>query len=214
MKPSIKQSRVEEIELLKSKKNSFKIYEFLKEKNLLANSALYWWPNVGTFEILIGAILTQNTSWKNVEKSLENLDGFLELDSFLTLDELTLKEMIKPSGFQNQKSPRLLQLSLNIKNDFHDFKTFQSRVSRDWLLKQIGIGKESADAILCYACFRDEMVVDTYTKRFLKTFDIEFANYDEYKEYLENGLRDNFDEKELNLICARFHGMIVEYNKK
>jgi len=195
-------------------KNSLEIYNYLKDKNLLENSPKFWWPNVGTFEIIIGTILTQNTSWKNVEKSLGNLDGFLELESFLTLDESTLKEMIKPSGFQNQKAQRLLQLSLNIKNDFNDFKTFQNRVSREWLLKQKGIGSESADAILCYACFRDEMVVDTYTKRFLKTFDIEFANYDEYKKYLEDGLKYNFDEKELNLICARFHGMIVEYNKK
>jgi len=195
-------------------KNSLEIYNYLKDKNLLENSPKFWWPNVGTFEIIIGTILTQNTSWKNVEKSLGNLDGFLELESFLTLDESTLKEMIKPSGFQNQKAQRLLQLSLNIKNDFNDFKTFQNRVSREWLLKQKGIGSESADAILCYACFRDEMVVDTYTKRFLKTFDIEFANYDEYKKYLEDGLKYNFDEKELNLIYARFHGMIVEYNKK
>ncbi len=195
-------------------KNSLDIYNFLKDKNLLESSPEYWWPCVGTFEILIGAILTQNTSWKNVEKSLTNLDGFLELESFLTLNELTLKEIIKASGFQNQKAPRLLQLSRNIKNDFNDFKTFQNRVSREWLLKQKGIGSESADAILCYACFRDEMVVDTYTKRFLKTFDIEFANYDEYKKYLEDGLKYNFDEKELNLIYARFHGMIVEYNKK
>ena len=194
--------------------NSFDIYSFLKDKNLLFSSTEYWWPNAGTFEVIVGAILTQNTSWKNVEKSLENLDGFLELESFLTLDELTLKEMIKPSGFYHQKAPRLLQLSRNIKDDFHDFKIFQRRVSREWLLKQKGIGKESADAILCYACFRDEMVVDSYTKRLLKTFDIEFVNYDEYKEYLEDGLKFKFDKKELNLIYARFHGMIVEYNKK
>ena len=195
-------------------KDSLELYNYLKNKNLLENSSEYWWPNVGTFEVLIGAILTQNTSWKNVEKSLENLDGFLELDSFSTLDELTLKNMIKPSGFYNQKAPRLLQLSLNIKNDFNDFKSFQYKVTRKWLLNQKGIGKESADSILCYACFRNEMVVDTYTKRFLKTFDIEFDKYDEYKNYLEKGIRDNFDENNLNLVFAKFHGMIVEYNKR
>ena len=195
-------------------KSSLDIYNFLKEKSLLESSPKYWWPNVGTFEIIIGTILTQNTSWKNVEKSLENLDGFLELESFSTLDESTLKEMIKPSGFHNQKASRLLQLSLNIKNDFHDFKTFQSRVSREWLLKQKGIGRESADAILCYACFRDEMVVDTYTKRLLKSFDIEFNSYREYKDYLESGFRTDFSKSDLNLLFARFHGMIVEYSKK
>ena len=195
-------------------KNSFEIYKFLENKNLLENSLKYWWPNVGTFEVLIGAILTQNTSWKNVEKSLENLASFLEFESFLTLDESTLKEMIKPSGFYNQKAPRLLQLSFNIKRDFNDFKNFQANVTREWLLMQKGIGEESADSILCYTCYRDEMVVDTYTKRLLKTFDIEFDKYYEYKKYLEKGIRSSFDENDVNLIYARFHGMIVEYNKK
>ena len=195
-------------------KNSFEIYKFLEDKNLLENSSKYWWPNVGTFEVLIGAILTQNTSWKNVEKSLENLASFLEFESFLTLDESTLKEMIKPSGFYNQKAPRLLQLSFNIKRDFNDFKNFQANVTREWLLMQKGIGEESADSILCYTCYRNEMVVDTYTKRLLKTFDIEFDKYYEYKKYLEKGIRSSFDENDVNLIYARFHGMIVEYNKK
>ena len=175
-------------------KNSFEIYNFLKDKNLLEESAEYWWPNCGSFEVVIGTILTQNTSWKNVEKSLKNLDTYLELDSFLTLDELTLKNKIKPSGFYNQKTPRLLQLSRNMKKDFHDFKTFQRKVSREWLLEQKGIGEESADAILCYACFRNEMVVDSYTKRLLKTFGIEYSKYGEYKDYLEKGIENNFND--------------------
>jgi endonuclease-3 related protein len=194
-------------------KNSFEIYNFLKDKNLLQNSPKYWWPNVGSFEVVVGSILTQNTTWQNVEKSLKNLDSFLELESFLTLDEISLKEMIKPSGFYNQKAPRLLQLCKNIKNDFTDFKTFKNNVSREWLLMQKGIGNESADAILCYACFKDEMVVDRYTIRLLKTFNIEFTKYDEYKFFLEDGIRKNFKYSDLNLIFARFHGMIVEYNK-
>ena len=195
-------------------KDSLQIYNYLKNKNLLENSPEYWWPNSGSFEVVIGAMLTQNTTWKNVEKSLKNLELFLDLDNFLTLDEESLKEMIKPSGFYNQKAPRLQQLSRNIKNDFSDFRTFKNEVTREWLLKQIGIGKESADAILCYACFRDEMVVDTYTKRLLKTFDIDFSSYDDYKDYLEDGIRSGLNDKSINIIFARFHGMIVEYNKK
>jgi len=195
-------------------KNSFDIYKYLEDKNLLLNSPEYWWPNVGTFEVLIGTILTQNTSWKNVEKALENLDGFLTLESFLTLEEATLKDMIKPSGFYNQKAPRLLQLAFNIKKDFNEFKNFQANVTREWLLMQKGIGDESADSILCYACFKDVMVVDTYTKRLLKSFNIEFDKYSKYQEYLEKSLRSNLKDGDLNLIFARFHGMIVEYNKE
>jgi len=198
---------------LLQKKDSFYIYHFLEEKNLLLNREKYWWPNAGSFEVVVGAILTQNTTWKNVEKSLKELEMFLELDSFLTLDENLLKKKIKSSGFYNQKAPRLLQLAKNIKDEFGSFGVFRSNVTKEWLLKQKGIGKESADSILCYACFRDEMVVDTYTKRLLKSFDIEFKNYDEYKSFLEYGMKENFESCELNLAFSRFHGMIVEYNK-
>ena len=189
------------------------LYAFLKSKNLLENSPKWWWPNAGSFEVVVGAVLTQNTTWKNVEMSLKNLEDFLELTAFSNLDEATLKEMIQPSGFYNQKAPRLLTLSKNILNEFGTFKEFQKLVSRDWLLAQKGIGQESADAILCYGCFRDEMVVDSYTKRLLKKFDISFKKYEEYKEFLESDFRKEFSKAELFEIFAEFHGMIVEYNK-
>ena len=194
-------------------KNSLEIYEFLKKKNLLQNSPTLWWPNAGTFEVLVGAILTQNTTWENVQKSLQNLENFLDLDAFVSLHVDSLKEKIHSSGFYNQKAPRLLKLAQEIKNEFGSFTNFQHQVTREWLLLQKGIGQESADAILCYACYRNEMVVDSYTKRLLKTFNIEFKNYMQYKEFLEYGFKEAFTCKELNLIYARFHGMIVEYNK-
>ena len=197
---------------LLQEKDSSEIYEYLKKQNLLEMSEEYWWPNAGSFEVVIESILAQNTSWKNVEKSLENLDGFLELQSFLTLSEESIKERIKPSGFYNQKAPRLFQLAKNISEAFQTFENFQNKVSREWLLAQKGIGEESADSILCYACFREEMVVDTYTKRLLKKFGVEFKKYAQYKEFLERGMREKYHES-LNLHYARFHGMIVEYNK-
>ena len=195
-------------------KSPLAIYEFLKQKDLLKDFPPLWWPNAGKFEVVIGAILTQNTTWKNVEKSLQNLEGFLELESFLLLDEKSLKAMIQPSGFYNQKAPRLLQLARNIKDEYTTFETFQKEVSRKWLLEQKGIGQESADAILCYGCLHDEMVVDSYTKRLLKSFDIEFKNYAAYKEFLEKELREYHQAEELPQLFAHFHGMIVEYNKR
>jgi len=198
---------------LSQEKNSFTIYKFLEEKNLLKNSPEYWWPNAGTFEVVVGAILTQNTTWKSVEKSLKNLKGFLDLESFLSLSEEQLKEKIRPSGFYNQKAPRLLRLSQNLQNDFKDFNTFQKEVSREWLLAQKGVGEESADAILCYGCFRAQMVVDTYTKRLLQEFGISFKKYAEYKSFLEESFSE-FTEEEQFFYFAKFHGMIVEYNKQ
>jgi len=195
-------------------KSSLEIYNFLQEQNLLENSPEFWWPNAGEFEVVVSAILTQNTTWKNVEKSLQNLEGYLTLDSFLTLREEELKAKIKPSGFYNQKAPRLLQLSRNIKEEFFDFKNFQKDVSRNWLLAQKGIGEESADAILCYGCLRDVMVVDSYTKRLLREEGIVFKNYETYQEFLEEDLRRYFPQEKLFKVFAHYHGMIVEYNKR
>jgi endonuclease-3 related protein len=198
---------------LSLEKSSIDIYRFLESKNLLKDSPPLWWPNAGTFEVVVGAILTQNTTWRNVEYSLKNLKPYLDLDSFLTLDVDQLKLLIKPSGFYNQKSPRLLALATNIKDEFNDFESFKSNVSREWLLSQKGIGQESADAILCYGCMRDEMVVDSYTKRLLKSFSIEFKTYMEYKNFLEIGVREHFLNEKLYKIYAKYHGMIVQYNK-
>ena len=194
-------------------KNVVEIYEYLKSLKLLESSPKFWWPNAGTFEVVVGAILTQNTTWKNVEKSLKNLEDFLELTAFVKLDEDLLKEMIRPSGFYTQKAPRLLALAKNIQQEFQTFETFQKQVRREWLLAQKGIGEESADAILCYACFRDEMVVDSYTKRLLKKFGIAFKTYKEYKDFLESSLRLHYKEEDIFTVFADFHGMIVEYNK-
>ena len=195
-------------------KSAFEIYRYLEKENLLANSPKYWWPNAGTFEVLVGAILTQNTTWTNVEKSLKNLEGFLTLEHFVTLREDELKERIKPSGFYNQKAPRLLQLAHNLKEEFQSFEKFQQEVSRKWLLGQKGIGEESADAILCYGCFRAEMVIDTYTKRLFKEFGVVFKKYGEYKAFVEQDMCKHFSQDELFEVYAAFHGMIVEYNKQ
>ncbi len=196
--------------------DSFQLYRELESMDLLTHRPLRWWPNAGTFEVIIGAILTQNTTWFNVERSLKNLEGHLTLESLLALDVEALKEHIYPSGFYNQKAPRLLTLAQNIKKEFGTFEAFRKTVTREWLLVQKGIGPETADSILCYGCFRDEMVMDSYTKRLLGTYGIAFSSYNAYKSYLEKGIREQCREhchEELSLIFARFHGMIVEYSK-
>jgi len=193
--------------------SSYEIYKDLEKLDPLKNSPKYWWPNIGTFEVVVGAILTQNTNWKNVKKSLINLKNYLTLDSFLTLNEDKLKNLIKPSGFYNQKAPRLIQLANNIKSEFLTFENFKKDVSREWLLKQKGIGQESADAILCYASLKPHMVVDSYTKRLLKnSYNIEFKTYKEYKKFLEDGIK-NSSLKYSYETFAKFHGMIVEVSK-
>ena len=137
--------------------------------------------------------------------------------------DLTLfTQLITPSGFKNQKAKRLKTICQNILEDFGDFESFQNSVSREWLLQQKGIGAESADAILCYACGQEQMVVDAYTNRLLKEFGYEFESYDELKDWLEFGINENLDkivefyeyEISLNEIYCKFHGKIVEYMKR
>ena len=202
--------------------NSYELLTELREKNLLVNKPKHWWPNFGTFEVVVGAILTQNTKWENVESALDNWkreNGEWRVEDVATLEPMYLAEIIKPAGFYNQKSKRLIALSRNILRDFGDFETFKKEVSREWLLSQKGIGFETADSILCYACGREIMVVDSYTKRLLKRKGYEFESYDEMREWCERGVEENWDklariyENDLNLCFARFHGKIVEYMK-
>lgn len=203
--------------------NSFDLLAFLKNQNLLDSSPFLWWKNAGSFEVVVGAILTQNTNWKNVEASLESLSrlDLLWLESIANCDILVLQSAIRQSGFFRQKSIRLQNLAQNILSDFGDFESFKESVSREWLLNQKGVGKESADSILNYACFREVMVADKYTQRLLAEYGFEFWEYDDLAGFLMRGIEENYDkvialygyEIELYALYARFHGKIVEYSK-
>jgi len=204
--------------------NSYDLLVFLKEQNLVDDKNEFWWPNDNKFEIFLGSILTQNTKWINVEKSLCNLKE-LNIDSLEKLSNINLEILIvaiTPSGFKNQKSVRLIALAKRIIEDFNTFEEFCLKVDRIWLLKQKGIGPETADAILCYSCQQDYMVVDSYTNRLLKRFGYEFENYEELQAWCEYGINENYDkiaklynyEISLNKIYARFHGKIIEFMKR
>ncbi|MGX3009966.1 3-methyladenine DNA glycosylase [Helicobacter sp. 23-1044] len=203
--------------------NSFDLLAFLKARNLLDNAPPLWWKNARTFEVVVGAILTQNTNWKNVESSLESLArlDLLGLESLANCDLIILQNAIKTSGFFRQKAIRLQNLAQNILNDFGDFERFTENVSREWLLNQKGIGKESADSILNYACGREIMVCDKYTQRLLGEYGFEFYEYDDIADFLMRGIVENYGRvvllygREIPLyeVYARFHGKIVEYSK-
>ncbi|WP_228155930.1 3-methyladenine DNA glycosylase [Poseidonibacter lekithochrous] len=204
--------------------NSYDLLIYLKNQDLIDENLEYWWPNNNKFEILIGAILTQNTKWVNVEKSLENLreEELLSLEALSTAHLETLILAITPSGFKNQKSVRLIQLAKNIIEEYDTFENFCKGTNREWLLKQKGIGPETADAILCYSCRQDYMVVDSYTNRLVKRFGYEFESYDELQTWCEYGINENYDkiaklygyEISINKLYARFHGKIVEFMKR
>ena len=192
-----------------------------------------WWPGFGGFEVVVGAILIQNTAWRNADAALQNLrsKGLLSLESIAGLEEAELAEIIKVSGFYNQKARRLNSLCKAIIADFGNFESFKTGVSREWLLARKGIGAESCDAILCYACERAVMVADSYSARLLGALGYEFESYDELSAWLgeleferiyefvnsANSPRDaaaKADKLENeNGVYALFHGLIVEFCK-
>jgi endonuclease-3 related protein len=205
--------------------NSFELLQALKKLGYLKKERdPFWWPNSGNFEVVVGAILTQNTKWEKVECSLSNLKKYLKnitVENIANLDINTLSFLIKPSGFYNTKARRIIRISQNILEDFKNFELFKNKVSRHWLLSQKGIGYETADSILNYCCYKEFFVIDNYTAKILKIFGYEFENYDEIQEFMTNGILENLEKiyslynKEIPLsqIYARFHGKIVDFSK-
>ncbi len=205
--------------------SSYDLLYALKQMGYLQTSRdPLWWPKSGTFEVVIAAILTQQTKWERVEESLANLKEheLLSLEALSKADVQQIAILIKPSGFYNTKAQRIQILCTHILNDFGVFEVFQNEVNREWLLAQKGIGMESADSILCYGCGREVFVVDSYTQRLLKALGYTFEEYMQIQEWMQEGIEENFEkvkdiykyEIELSTIYARFHGKIVEYAKE
>lgn len=165
------------------------------------------------FEVALGSILTQNTTFVAVEKSLNNLKNINALSSHaiknLSID--IFKIAIKPSGYFNQKADYIL----NFIDFFHklDGKT----PTRDELLKIKGIGEETADSILLYGYAEDEFKIDAYTKRILIDIKLisEKAKYGEMKKLFEDYFIDLIKDKQERVkIYQEFHSLFVVHGKK
>ena len=132
---------------------------------------LHWWPGESKLEIIVGAILTQNTNWQNVSKAIQKLkeEGLLDVSALLLVDEKSLGKLIKSCGYYNLKAKRLKNFInfLYYKFDSSVEKLFKAewQILREELLRVNGIGPETADSILLYAGEKPVFVVDAYTKR-------------------------------------------------
>ncbi|UCB56533.1 MAG: endonuclease III domain-containing protein [Candidatus Omnitrophota bacterium] len=133
----------------------------------------HWWPADSAFEVVLGAILTQNTNWGNVEKAISQLKKkrFLSPEKLYHTDVKRIAEAIRPCGYYNIKTARIKSF---LETLFTDFKGSLSRMFslepallREKLLGIKGIGPETADSILLYAADKPVFVVDAYTRRFL-----------------------------------------------
>ncbi len=128
-----------------------------------------WWPGDGRYEVMVGAILTQNTNWGNVEKAVNNLKraSVLNPKAIDEMDADKLAELIRPAGYFNVKAKRLKNfhrwLMKRTGGDLKKLDKIETEVLREELLTISGVGRETADSILLYALDRISFVVDAYT---------------------------------------------------
>lgn len=181
---------------------------------------LHWWPGETPFEVCVGAILTQNTSWSNVERAIANLKAgrVLEPAKLLALDESKLAALIRPAGYFNVKARRLRSFLRVLVEEFGgDLKRLfagETAAVRERLLAIHGVGPETADSMLLYAGGHHQFVIDAYTKRIFQRHGwcADDACYEDLQQSCERAL----DEKPL---CARldywqdFHAQLVMVGK-
>jgi len=175
-----------------------------------------WWPARTRFEVIVGAILTQNTAWSNVEKAIKELKkaGVLTPKRLSALAQNELAELIRPSGYFNIKAKRLRNFLDFLFEEFDGslnrlFKKSPPGELRRRILSVNGIGPETADSILLYAGGRAEFVVDAYTKRVFSRHGLisKEAGYEEVKAlFMDNLPRD---ERLFN----EYHALLVRLGK-
>ncbi|MCL1896061.1 MAG: endonuclease [Clostridiales bacterium] len=180
----------------------YRVYETL----LAHYGDLKWWPADTPYEVIVGAVLAQNTAWSNVEKAIANFGDSLSPEAVRDMDPAKLIEIIRPSGFFNQKAGYLK----NVTEWFSGYG-FNAEVARREPLEKIraellgvkGVGRETADAILLYAIGLPSYVVDAYTVRLCGRYPIDAGEgYEKIKAYFEENLPADAG------VYNRFHAMI------
>jgi len=177
-----------------------------------------WWPIGGVynplkkhlkdeekFEIMVGAILTQNTAWSNVEKALSNLRtaNLLNIKKISKINLRKLETLIRPSGFYKQKAVRLKNFTKSISTI-----GLIENLHREYLLSLNGIGPETADSILLYALGKPYFVSDAYTNRLINRLGIfNSQDYHEIQKFFEKNVPKDVE------IYKEYHALIVALAK-
>ncbi len=174
-----------------------------------------WWPGDSAFEVAVGAILTQNTNWGNVEKAILNLkeNGLLEPEKMFQEETDRLCELIRPAGYFRVKADRLKNflvfLHLNFDLKMEKLRNESTTKLRHALLKVKGIGPETADSILLYALERPVFVIDAYTKRIFSRHGImeQERDYSEFQDFVMDRLPRDPE------LYNEYHALIVRAGK-
>lgn len=171
-----------------------------------------WWPGESPFEIVVGAVLTQNTNWSNVSKAIDNLRdaGLLNYSELKKLSVDEIASYIRPSGYYNLKAKRLRNLFDMLEEQYDGeldlFLGDQHDRCRDNLLAVKGVGPETADAILLYACNHPAFVIDTYTHRVFSRHDLvdEETDYETMQDLFLSMLPEDVQ------LYNEYHALIVK----
>jgi endonuclease-3 related protein len=170
----------------------------------------HWWPAESAFEVMVGAVLTQNTAWSNVEKAIDNLrtQDRLTLESLLAMPRDSLAAQIRPAGYFNIKAERLLSLCRFLAQN-PDLKNMETALLRERLLSVRGIGPETADDILLYAYQRPVFVIDAYTRRLFSRLDLikHDGGYESLRAGFEGVLLPD------TALFNEYHALIVVHGK-
>ena len=182
---------------------------------------LHWWPARTRFEVIVGAFLTQNTSWKNVEHALRNLrrDGLLNIAGLRRTPLHKLEQLVRPSGYFRQKAARLKTFIAYLDTHYGGSlsRMFAQPIPRlrAELLALNGVGPETADAILLYAGKLPVFVVDAYTKRMFERHGITSAGakYEQVRSQVETAFSSLDAGSQLAHHYNEFHALIVQVGK-
>ena len=175
-----------------------------------------WWPGDTSFEIMVGAVLTQNTNWTNVSRAISNLkkENLLSFEKLHALPVEVLAEKIQPAGYFNLKAARLKNLLNFIAQEYNgsleDLFAQDMQTLREHILTVKGIGPETADSILLYAGGKPAFVVDAYTHRIFVRHNIiaEEEGYYEIQEYFTLSLPEDVE------LFNQYHALIVRLGKE
>lgn len=168
----------------------------------------YWWPAETPFEVVVGAILTQQTKWENVEQAIRNLKDqeLMDAESLSGADIAELQELVRCTGFFRQKASRLKNISMFFAQNPGILEKPADELRRV-LLSLNGVGEETADSIVLYAADKPKFVIDAYTKRMCGCLGIE-GNYVELQSIFESSLPVDVP------LYKEYHALIVEYGKR